>query len=226
MSVVDCVDVGRTYGSGETAVEAVRSVTFAVERGEVVAIEGPSGCGKTTLLGLMAGLELPDRGSICILGHQLDRLSAAERARLRRSQIGIVFQTFGLVASLTARENVALPLRLDGLSVPESSARADEALEHVGVDRSAAARPDELSGGERQRVAIARAIAARPALLLADEPTGSLDERQGRAIVDLLVRHSREARTATVLVTHDPVSAIRADRRMAMRDGQLSAATP
>jgi len=221
MSLLECVDVSRTYGRGDRVVRAVRGATLSVERGEFVAVEGPSGSGKSTLLGLMAGLEAPDSGTVTVLGHDLARLSTAERARLRRSRIGIVFQTYGLVASLTAIDNVALPLRLAGCAAAEARDRASEALAAVGLRVAGPARIDELSGGERQRVGIARAVVARPALILADEPTGSLDDRQGRIIVDLLARQTRESGTTVVLVTHDPQSAAGADRRIEMRDGSV-----
>ncbi len=219
MSLVECRGVRRRYGRGEPAVDAVRDATLTVDRGEFVAIEGPSGSGKTTLLGLIAGLELADSGTVSVLGHDLARLSSTERARLRRSRIGMVFQTYGLVASLTALENVALPLRLAGRPAEEAATVAERALDDVELGGLALARVDELSGGERQRVGIARAIVAGPAVILADEPTGSLDERQGQAIIDLLARQARSAGVAVVLVTHDARSAARADRRIRMRDG-------
>jgi putative ABC transport system ATP-binding protein len=224
MSLVECRGVGRRYGQGEPAVDAVRDATLTVDRGEFVAIEGPSGSGKTTLLGLIAGLELADSGTVSVLGHDLARLSSAERARLRRSRIGMVFQTYGLVASLSALENVALPLRLAGRPAADAATAAQRALDDVELGGLALARVDELSGGERQRVGIARAIVAGPAVILADEPTGSLDERQGQAIIDLLARQARSGGVAVVLVTHDPRSAARADRRIQMRDGLVEPA--
>ena len=225
MSLVECLDVRRTYGSGERAVDAVRGASLSVERGEFVAIQGPSGSGKTTLLAMLGGLELADAGSIHVCGHDLARLSVAERARLRRARIGIVFQAFGLVPSLTARENVALPLRLGNASPTEASARADDALAGVGLNRLSDARVDSMSGGERQRVGVARALVMRPSLILADEPTGSLDERTGRTVIDLLAAHARTTGAAVVLVTHDELSAARANRRVTMLDGVLSTNT-
>ncbi len=222
MAVVEVVDAGRRYGHGETAVRAVVGTSMSVRRGEFVAIEGPSGSGKTTLLGLLAGLESADDGTVTVLGHDLARLSAAERAQLRRSRIGIVFQAYGLVASLDAVDNVSLPLRLAGLPTAEAHSRALVALERVELAEVGHHRIGELSGGERQRVGVARAIAISPALILADEPTGNLDERTGRRIVELLAHEAHTAGSAVVVVTHDPLSASAADRRYAMADGTLT----
>ena len=226
MSAVECRHATRRYERrGLPAVIAVDAADLRVEEGEFVAIEGPSGSGKSTLLGLLAGLEPPDEGSVRMLGHDLARLSATERARLRQRRVGIVFQTFGLVPGLTAGENVALPLALAGLGESERLERAAAALDEVGLDWAMGARIDELSGGERQRVAIARAVATDPVVILADEPTGSLDEAQGGDVLDLLTQAVRRRRASLVLVTHDPGSAARADRRYHMRDGRLQEAT-
>jgi putative ABC transport system ATP-binding protein len=202
---------------------AVDRADIEVAEGEFIAIQGPSGSGKTTLLGLFAGLELPDEGDIELLGHDLRRLSPTERARLRQRRLGIVFQSFGLVASLTAGENVALPLALARVAEGERTNRAEAALREVGLDVSLGARIDELSGGERQRVGVARALASDPALILADEPTGSLDIESGRVVLELLSDAVRRRGVALVLVTHDPLSAARADRRYEIRDGHLRA---
>jgi putative ABC transport system ATP-binding protein len=224
MSVIEMAGAVRRYGSGEGEVRAVDRASLTVGRGEFVAIEGPSGSGKTTLLGLLAGLEPPDEGRVEVLGHDLAALSAADRAKLRRTRIGIVFQAFGLVPSLDALENVALPLRLGGVTPDEAAERATRALGAVDLGDRGRHRVDELSGGERQRVGVARAIAIAPAVILADEPTGNLDERNGRAVVELLAARAGANGTAIVLVTHDPLSAAMAQRRYAMRDGVLSEA--
>jgi len=217
------VGVTREFTSARTAaVRAVDQIDLEVSPGEFVAIQGPSGSGKSTLLAMLAGIDLPDAGTLTVLGHELARLSAAERARLRRSSIGIVFQAFGLVPSLSAAENVALPLALDGMTETERGARAEDALDEVGLAGFATARIDELSGGERQRVGVARAIVTRPKLLLADEPAGSLDDESASVVLDLLEEATRERGIGLVLVTHDPLSARRADRRLRMRDGRLS----
>jgi putative ABC transport system ATP-binding protein len=202
---------------------AVDRADIEVGEGEFIAIQGPSGSGKTTLLGLFAGLELPDEGDVELLGHDLRRLSPTERARLRQRRLGIVFQSFGLVASLSAGENVALPLALARVPEGERTNRAEAALREVGLDVSLGARIDELSGGERQRVGVARALASDPALILADEPTGSLDAESGMVVLELLSEAVRRRGIALVLVTHDPLSAARADRRYEIRDGHLRA---
>jgi len=227
MSVITCRGVTRRYEQhGIDPVTAVNGVDLVIDEGSFVAIEGPSGSGKTTLLGLLAGLESPDAGGIVVLGHDLARLSAAERARLRQRRIGIVFQSFGLIASLRAGENVGLPLALAGVPEVERAARALAALEEVGLGSKAGARIDELSGGERQRVGVARALVIEPAVILADEPTGSLDEENASGVLELLTSAVRRRGASLVLVTHDPASAARADCRYRMRDGRLSAGVP
>jgi putative ABC transport system ATP-binding protein len=227
MAVVSCRSITRRYERrGLKPVTAVEDVDLEVADGTFVAIEGPSGSGKTTLLGLLAGLESPDAGSITVLGHDLARLSSAERARLRQRRIGIVFQSFGLIASLRAGENVTLPLALAGVAEPERRIRALAVLDEVGLGSAFDARIDELSGGERQRVGVARALVTEPALILADEPTGSLDEANGLDVLRLLVNAVRRRGSSLVLVTHDPASAALADHRYQMRDGRLTAGVP
>ncbi len=227
MTVITCRGVTRRYVQrGIEPVTAVDGVDLAVDEGTFVAIEGPSGSGKTTLLGLLAGLEAPDEGEIEVLGHDLSRLTRAERARLRQGRIGIVFQSFGLIASLRAGENVALPLALAGVPERERRTRARAALEEVGLGSAFGARIDELSGGERQRVGVARALVNEPAVILADEPTGSLDEENAGSVLGLLIDAVRRRGASLVLVTHDPASAARADRHYRMRDGRLSAGVP
>jgi putative ABC transport system ATP-binding protein len=227
MSVIVCRGVTRRYtGRGIDTVTAVNGVDLVIDEGSFVAVEGPSGSGKTTLLGLLAGLEPPDAGEINVLGHDLARLSAAERARLRQRRIGIVFQSFGLIASLRVGENVALPLALAGVPDRERAVRAQAALEEVGLASAVGARIDELSGGERQRVGVARALVNEPAVIFADEPTGSLDEENASGVLELLVDAVRRRGASLVLVTHDPASAARADRHYRMCDGRLSAGVP
>ncbi len=227
MTVISCRQMTRRYVQrGIDPVVAVDSVDLDVEAGSFVAVEGPSGSGKTTLLGLLAGLEAPDEGSITVLGHDLWRLSGAERARLRQRRVGIVFQSFGLIASLRVSENVGLPLALAGVSEAERRARSRAVLEEVGLGSAFGARIDELSGGERQRVGVARALVIEPSLILADEPTGSLDEDNAAGVLQLLTDAVRRRGTSLVLVTHDPVSASLADRRYRMLDGCLTAGVP
>lgn len=221
--IIDCIGVTRQFVSaGLEPVTAVGAVDLTIGGGEFVAIQGPSGSGKTTLLGLLAGLELADTGTVSVLGHDLSRLSTTERARLRRSRIGIILQSYGLLAALTAVGNVALPLALDSLPLAQRTLRAHEALDSVGLGWAAYARIDELSGGERQRVAVARALVIRPAVVLADEPVGSLDDDNARGVLDLLVALNDRSGAAVVLVTHDPASAGRAHRQLRMADGHLS----
>lgn len=227
MTVISCRRLTRRYARrGIDPVVAVDSVDLEVEAGSFVAVEGPSGSGKTTLLGLLAGLEAPDEGSITVLGHDLSRLSGAERARLRQRRVGIVFQSFGLIASLRVGDNVGLPLALACLPEAERHARSRAVLEEVGLGSAFGARIDELSGGERQRVGVARALVIEPALILADEPTGSLDEDNAAGVLQLLSDAVRRRGASLVLVTHDPASASRADRRYRMRDGRLTAGVP
>jgi len=227
MTVIQCRGVTRRYVErGIPPVVAVNEVNLEIGEGTFVAVEGPSGSGKTTLLGLLAGLEPPDAGEITVLGHDLSRLTRAERARLRQRRIGIVFQSFGLIASLCAGENVALPLALAGVRESERHARAREALAEVGLDSAFGARIDELSGGERQRVGVARALAIDPVLILADEPTGSLDEENANGVLELLTAAVRRRGASLLLVTHDPASVAQADRHYRMLDGHLTEGVP
>ena len=227
MTVMSCRGVSLRYVQpGIPPVTAVNDVNLEIDEGSFVAVEGPSGSGKTTLLSLLAGLEAPDAGEITVLGHDLSRLTRAERARLRQRRIGIVFQSFGLLASLRAGENVALPLALAGMAEREREARARAALTEVGLDSAFGARIDELSGGERQRVGVARALAIGPAVILADEPTGSLDEENANGVLALLTAAVRRRGASLVLVTHDPASVAQADRHYRMRDGHLTEAVP
>ncbi|MFF3565040.1 ABC transporter ATP-binding protein [Streptomyces sp. NPDC002574] len=219
-------DLVRTYGSGDTAVQAVRGVSFSVARGELVALKGRSGSGKTTLLNLIGGLDRPDSGIVRVDGTELAGLGERELLALRRDRIGFVFQSFGLLPILTAAENVGVPLRLRKAARAEREERVGLLLTLVGLDGHAAQRPGELSGGQQQRVAIARALANRPALIIADEPTGQLDADTGRAVMELLraVVHS-EGVTALV-ATHDPQLLALADRVIELRDGSLLDGAP
>ena len=212
----------RYAAGGEQPLTAVDSVDMIVRAGEFVAIHGPSGSGKSTLLGLLAGLERPDTGTVLVLGQDVSDLGEVGRARLRRRRMGIVFQSFGLLPSLDVLQNVVLPLALDRMADNEQRRRGIFALYDVGLADRAESRIDDLSGGERQRIAIARALAGDPALILADEPTGSLDEATGSSVLDLLIHSARERSAALVVVTHDPASASHADRQYAMLDGHLT----
>ena len=197
----------------------LEGVDLEVQRGEFVAVLGPSGSGKSTLLALMAGLDRPNSGEVRVEGERIDHLSEDRLAVLRRHKIGFVFQSFQLLENLTARENVMLPMEL--LGSPEASVRASELLSAVGLSERGHHYPSQLSGGEQQRVALARAFAPRPALLLADEPTGNLDGATGRVVLDLLAAMRADEGATLVLVTHDPAVAALADRRIHLRDGRI-----
>jgi putative ABC transport system ATP-binding protein len=194
-------------------------IELAVRRGEFVAVLGPSGSGKSTLLALMAGLDRPSSGEVLFEGRRIDRWSEDRLALLRRHKIGFVFQSFQLLGNLTARENVLLPMELLGFE--DARGRADELLGAVGLSERGHHYPTQLSGGEQQRVALARAFAPRPALLLADEPTGNLDGATGRMVLDMLVAMRAEEGATLVLVTHDPAVAALADRRIHLLDGRI-----
>ncbi|HEX2190459.1 MAG TPA: ABC transporter ATP-binding protein [Longimicrobiaceae bacterium] len=212
-------DLQKSYRSGGRELTVLRDVSFTVSPGEFVAVVGPSGSGKTTLLGLMAGLDRPSRGSVRLEGTDLAALSEDERARLRRERIGFVFQSFQLIPTLTASENVRVPLELGGRDGAEQ--RAAELLERVGLGGRGHHYPAQLSGGEQQRVAVARAFVHSPGILFADEPTGNLDAATGHRIVELLTELNRERGTTLVLVTHDPDLAARAGRIIRLADGRV-----
>jgi putative ABC transport system ATP-binding protein len=213
-------DLQKTYQSGGHPLAAVRNVSFQVAPGETVAIVGPSGSGKTTLLGLLAGLDRPTGGRVVLDGTDLGTLSEDARARMRRERIGFVFQSFQLIPTLTARENVAVPLELRGVDGTE---RADALLARVGLEGRGHHYPAQLSGGEQQRVAVARAFVHRPGILFADEPTGNLDAATGARIIELMMELNRESGTTLVLVTHDPELASRAHRVIRLADGRVAA---
>ena len=212
--------VYKTLKSGDRVLEVLKPVDLTVEPGQVLAIMGPSGSGKSTLLGLIAGLDAPSGGSIQIDGDEITGLSEDQLAVLRGRKVGIIFQSFNLIPNLTAEENIALPLELSGVD-GDPAARARNLLSEVGLSERGHHYPVQLSGGEQQRVAIARAFAPRPALLLADEPTGNLDSATGDRIVELMLRLNREQGTTMVLVTHDPDLAQQADRIVHLRDGHI-----
>ena len=213
-------EVSKSYGS-ERAVNALRHVNLVVAAGERVAVMGPSGSGKSTLLNLVCGLDEPTSGSVKVERVELSGLDDDVRTRLRREKIGMIFQTFNLLPTLTAGENVALPLRLQGVSKHEAERRAVSMLERVGLKDRSVHRPDELSGGERQRVAIARAVIFEPPLLLADEPTGNLDSATGEEILRLLDDLHRQYNSTLLLVTHNTEAARHCGRIVSLHDGQI-----
>ncbi len=215
-------EVSRIYANGSaTGVPALNGITLRIPSGEFVSVEGPSGCGKTTLLNLLGLLDTPTRGEVRWDGVPVGLRTDRERSRLRLERVGFIFQRFYLLPTLTAGENVELPMR--ALKVPrrERVDRAEELLGEVGLSGKGRAYPHQLSGGEEQRVAIARALANRPGLLLADEPTGELDSNNARFVLDLLVRVRAERNATLVLVTHNPEVAARAGRHLSMRDGKI-----
>jgi putative ABC transport system ATP-binding protein len=214
----------RKLPSGDRELTILDGVDLTIEPGEFIAVLGPSGSGKSTLLALMAGLDRPTSGEVRIDGTAIQSMSEDELALLRRHKIGFVFQSFQLLGNLTARENVLLPVEL--LGEPRPFARADELLAAVGLADRGHHYPSQLSGGEQQRVALARAFAARPPILLADEPTGNLDGATGRLILELLSELRRGERTTLVLVTHDPTVAALADRLIHLRDGRIERQEP
>jgi len=210
-------ELTKEYRSGEQQLAVLRDVNFEIPTGAYVAIVGPSGSGKTTLLGLLAGLDTPSRGSVLLDGANLTNMNEDQRARLRGEKVGFIFQSFQLIPTLTALENVQVPLELQGDS--RAGVRAREVLERVGLGDRTHHFPTQLSGGEQQRVAIARAFANSPRILFADEPTGNLDGGTGSRIVELLESLNRESGATVVLVTHDPAVAARAARTIRLRDG-------
>jgi putative ABC transport system ATP-binding protein len=220
--VIRLDDVTKTYRRGLRAVTALDGVSLEVARGEFVSVMGPSGSGKSTLLHLVGGLDVPTRGRVSVDGHALDAMDDDTLTVFRRRHLGFVFQAFNLLPTLTAAENVALPLLLDGTPSREASDRAGEALDGVGLGHRRAHRPDALSGGEMQRVALARALVIAPLVLLADEPTGNLDSATGARILrDLRSEAWRRGQTV-VMVTHDPTAAAVGDRIVTIADGRLT----
>ncbi|WP_329015763.1 ABC transporter ATP-binding protein [Streptomyces sp. NBC_00690] len=218
--VIELEGVAKRYDSGGTP--ALGSLTLTVEQGEALAVTGPSGSGKSTLLNLVAGLDRPTEGTVTVAGRRIDRLSEHALARFRRERIGMVFQFFNLLDDLTVVDNIQLPAQLTGTPRRQAAARAGELMELLGIGRLARAYPGRLSGGERQRVAVARALVNRPALLLADEPTGALDTASGHDVRDLLMELHRSGQTI-VLVTHDPALAQAcASRTIHLVDGHLA----
>jgi len=220
MSLLEYRNVVKTYQSGSSEIRALNDVTLSVEAGELVAVMGPSGCGKSTLLHLAGGLEPPTAGDIRFEGRSVADMGAADLAELRRRHIGYVFQQFNLIPSLSALENVALPLELNGVPARQARAQARERLAAVGLDDSLDRYPDDFSGGQQQRIAIARATVGERRLLLADEPTGALDTGTADQVIDLLAGFARTG-VSVVLVTHEPRFASWADRVIFLRDGKV-----
>jgi len=218
--MVEVTNLSKRY-EGKRTVHALRDVSFRVEKGEMIATMGPSGSGKSTLLNIIGGLDRPSEGSVIIDGRDTTGLNDDDLTRLRREKIGFIFQFFNLLPTLTAQENVALPLYLTGAGGKEARARALEMLERAGLGDRTEHLPDELSGGEQQRVAMARALILSPPLILADEPTGNLDSKNGQEVLALFKRLQSRFGTTVIMVTHDAKAAACCDRILNMQDGQL-----
>jgi putative ABC transport system ATP-binding protein len=219
--VLEARAVTKTFGEGPAQVQVLHGIDLAIPAGRFTAIVGPSGSGKSTLLHLLSGVEQPTSGQILLEEQDLAMLSDDERALIRRRRLGLVFQQFNLLPTLSAAENVTLPLLLDGVSMAESAERGEQALALVGLEHRATHRPSQMSGGEQQRVAVARALVIRPAVVLADEPTGSLDSETGRQVVQLLRDLVSKQGQTIVMITHDRDIAAQADSRIYVRDGHI-----
>ena len=219
--IIRAEGLAKIYRGQGAVVEALRGVDLAIHPGEFVAIMGPSGSGKSTLLNLLGGLDDPTGGSVSLAGQPLSSMTENVRARLRRREVGFVFQSFDLLPLLTAQQNVEFPLAVGAVTNPERSARASALLTKVGLADKKDAMPDELSGGQKQRVAIARALANQPQVIFADEPTGSLDSLSAGEVIDILRQAVAERGTTVVMVTHDADDAAKADRIIHLRDGRV-----
>lgn len=221
MPVLETKGVKKHYQMGEVTVSALDDVSFAVEKGDFVAVMGPSGSGKSTLLHLLGGLDEPSAGEITLAGRPISQLSDDEVTIVRRRKVGFIFQFFNLVPTLTAAENVALPLLIDGQLIARHQEKIERLLTTVGLQDRAHHKPDQLSGGQQQRVAIARAFVNEPEIVLADEPTGNLDSKSGTAVLELLRQFCDEFSQTIVMVTHDPRAASYANRVVFLKDGRV-----
>jgi putative ABC transport system ATP-binding protein len=221
MAVLEAKKLHKHYRLGEHQVDALAGVDFVIEKGDFVAIMGPSGSGKSTLLHLLGGLDQPSDGEVILAGQKLSILNDNQATLIRRHNVGFVFQFFNLLPTLTAEENIALPIVIDGKNPRDYDGKLTDLLNLVGLTDRRDHKPDQLSGGEQQRVALARALLTEPAILLADEPTGNLDSKTGNAIMELLRRSCDELNQATIVVTHDARAAAFADRVVFLKDGHL-----
>lgn len=226
MEVVKIENVTRVYKMGSVETQALRGVNLSLQSGEFTALVGPSGSGKTTLLQLIGCLDQPSSGSVWVNGQDVTRLNREQRADMRRQHIGFIFQFFALIPTLTAFENVEMPLLLTSQSPAARRARVQELLEAVGLADRAANRPDQMSGGQQQRVAIARALAVNPALVLADEPTANLDSANGEQVMEIMTRLNRETGVTFIFATHDSRVIQYARRTITLRDGQVVSEIP
>ncbi|MEZ4633543.1 MAG: ABC transporter ATP-binding protein [Caldilineaceae bacterium] len=221
MTIISTTNLTKIYGSGDTAVTALRGINLRLGEGEFVAVMGPSGCGKSTLLHLIGGLDRPTSGDVTLAGQSIAALDDDALTAVRRRQIGFIFQFYNLLPVLNATENAALPMILDGVKPAEARAKATEWLKRMGLEARLNHRPNQLSGGQQQRVAIARALVTEPALILADEPTGNLDSAAGTEIAALLKQITAEWGRTVLMVTHDPRIAAYADRIIFLKDGTI-----
>jgi len=219
--IIEASHLGKTYRSGKLEVPALRDVTFAIEPGEFVSIVGPSGSGKSTLFYVLGGLTSPTAGTLTIRGHDFSRLSDAERTKLRRAHIGFVFQRFNLLPTISAQDNIELAHSIADTGKPFDKGLLDHLSDLLGIKGRLQHRPNELSGGEQQRVAIARALITKPAIVLADEPTGNLDTQNSDAVLEMLRVSGREMGQTVLMITHNPEAAAIGDRILHMRDGQI-----
>ncbi len=222
MEVVKIENVARTYKIGKVETQALRGVNLSIENGEFTALVGPSGSGKTTLLQMIGCLDQPTSGSVCINGKDVTRLNRNQRADMRRGTIGFIFQFFALIPTLTAYENVEMPLLLNGHTPKERKERVMELLQAVDLADRANNRPDQLSGGQQQRVAVARALAPKPTLILADEPTANLDTTNGKQVMDIMKKLNHETGVTFIFATHDPRVIGYADRVVTLQDGLIA----
>lgn len=219
MAIVECVNLEKVFGQGENTVHALRDINLTIESGEFVAIMGSSGSGKSTLLHIMGGIDTPTSGAVFIDGTDISQMSATEAAIFRRRKVGLIYQFFNLVPTVTVKKNILMPLLLDKRRPNEEY--FEEVVHTLGLSSRLESMPFELSGGQQQRVAIARSLIYRPMLLLADEPTGNLDQRTSREIVDILKLSNRKFNQTTVVITHDEKVALEADRIITIEDGRI-----
>jgi putative ABC transport system ATP-binding protein len=220
-TIIELRDVWRTYIMGENEVHALRGINLKVRRGEFVAIMGPSGSGKSTAMNMVGCLDIPSKGEVYLSGQNISHLTESDLAQIRGKKIGFIFQKFNLINTLTAKENIMLPMIFQGIAEAERRRRGDALLKLVDLQDRGDHRPNELSGGQQQRVAIARSLAVEPEVILADEPTGNLDSKSGASVMDFLKKLHKEKGTTIVMVTHDEHVARNADRIEMLRDGQI-----
>ena len=220
-TVIDVRNMTKVYQMGDVEVKALAGVSFQVEEGELLAIMGPSGSGKSTMMNMLGCLDIPTSGEYFLAGEQVSKLTDNQLADIRNRKVGFVFQKFMLLSNLTAQGNVELPMRYAGVNARERRERSEGALTSVGLGDRMKHRPNELSGGQQQRVAVARAVVTEPAILMADEPTGNLDSKSGREIMDLLLKMNREEGATVIIVTHDASIAEQCDRTIHLMDGLI-----